>query len=72
MTVSSTTCHVCGAEYEPDRRAIAAGTRHTYSKCQPVASEQPTAPTRCEGCGRALLAGSRTVCLGCLTGGSAL
>src|SRR5215217_2025508 len=36
------------------------------------ANERPAAPTQCEGCGRVLRAGPRTLCYTCITGGSGL
>jgi uncharacterized OB-fold protein len=65
MTTIITTCRACGREYEPDRRAIVAGAWRLCPDCR-AAGAPPE--TRCEHCGRPLRAGSRTICLGCLTG----
>ncbi len=68
MTAIITTCRRCYQEYEPDRRAIVAGVWRLCPTCREAEAPQET---RCEGCGRPLRAGSRTLCLSCL-GGSAL
>jgi hypothetical protein len=72
MTAIVTTCLGCGAEFEPDHTAIVAGTWRTCPTCRPGEREHPAAPTHCDGCGRVLRAGTRTLCLTCLTGGSGL
>jgi hypothetical protein len=73
MPTIVTTCRECGAEFEPTHDAIVAGTWRTCPICRPPpASEQPASPTRCDGCGRVLRAGTRTLRYTCLTGGSGL
>jgi hypothetical protein len=54
-------CRACGKEYEPDRRAIVAGSWRLCPACAP----KPAEPSRCRECGRPL-AGSRDLCLRCL------
>ncbi len=73
MTTLVTTCRTCGSEFEPDRQTILRGQWKTCPACRPAATPPPDDPgTRCERCGRPFRAGSRTLCLGCLTGGAAL
>ena len=70
MTAFITRCDQCHVEFEPTHDAIVAGAWHTCPACQ---TKDPPAPTtRCEGCGRVLRAGTRTLCYTCLTGGSGL
>jgi hypothetical protein len=68
MTIITTTCRRCGAEFAPDHRAIVAGSWRVCPACQP----QPRDETRCERCGRVLRGRKRTRCLGCAMGVSAL
>jgi hypothetical protein len=73
MTVVITTCRQSGTEFKPDHAAIRGGSWHTCSICRlSVASEHPAPPTQCEGCGRVLRAGTRTLCHTCLTGDGVL
>ena len=73
MPTFMTTCRTCGREFEPDHTAIVAGTWRICPVCRsPLASEQLEAPSHCEGCGRVLRAGTRTLCYSCLTGATGL
>jgi len=57
-----TTCRRCGAGFEPDRRAIAAGVWRLCPACRDGDPDPEPAPvlTR-EGCRRPLRAGTRPV-----------
>ena len=62
MTIITTTCRRCGQEFEPDRRAIVAGSWRLCPACQP----QPPEETHCERCERLLRTAGRRLCLSCL------
>ena len=55
-------CRLCGAEYEPDRLDIVRGVWRTCPAWRPDPPEQH----HCRACGRALRAGTRSLCLSCL------
>jgi len=60
-----TTCRRCGADHEPDRRAIVGGAWRLCPRCREEDRDaEPTA--RCGACGRPLRAGTRPVCGRCL------
>ena len=67
MTTFVTRCRQCGAEFEPDRRAIVAATWRLCPACQPQPATRPAASDVDASCGR-----NRTLCLGCAMGASAL
>ena len=74
MTAIALACRTCGTEFTPTRDDVIRGPVHyrTCPTCRPAAvNEEPTSTT-CEGCGRVLRAGTRTLCYTCLTGGSGL
>jgi DNA-directed RNA polymerase subunit RPC12/RpoP len=64
MTTYTTACRECGAEFEPSREAIRAGT---WQRC-PACSPAPAAPHRCRECHRPLRPTRRAVCARCLGG----
>ena len=73
MTLITTVCRECGAEFEPGRDAIVRGAWRVCAGCRLKDAPEPQQPaSRCEQCGRPLRAGSRNICLGCLIGGPAL
>ena len=68
MTVT-VECPRCATTYEATGAEIAAGAwRRRCPGCPPPppAAEPPAAESTCEGCGRPLRAGKRTVCARCL------
>ena len=57
-------CGSCGIDYEPTKDRIVRGQWRTCPACSGMPVDLPT--TACEGCGRPLRAGNRTLCLRCL------
>jgi ribosomal protein L37E len=64
-------CRRCGREFEADRQTILAGTWRTCPGCRATPPPDPQA-TACRQCGRSLRHTTRTLCVGCLMGGSPL
>lgn len=59
-------CRACGDEFEVPRAEIVGGSwQRPCPRCHPP-SLPPSQPSICEGCGRTLRAGKRTVCATCL------
>jgi hypothetical protein len=67
MTIITTTCRRCSAEFAPSHESIRAGSWRVCPTCQPQPSDEP----QCERCGRVLQTKGRRLCLSCL-GGDAL
>jgi hypothetical protein len=65
MTIQ-TTCRRCGKPIEADRARILAGTWQVCGACRGRRERKPAATVPCEGRGRPLRTGSRTVCARCL------
>jgi DNA-directed RNA polymerase subunit RPC12/RpoP len=65
-----TVCRTCGRDFEPEPAAIRAGR---WRECPACTTKPPSEPEmRCPDCGRVLKGTKRTICLGCLVGGSPL
>ena len=62
MNTITTRCRQCGAEFEPDRRAIVAATWRLCPACRP----QPAEEQHCTQCGPVLRSNKRTLCASCL------
>jgi hypothetical protein len=56
MTIIVTTCGLCGQEFEPDHRAIVAGTWRLCPACR-VSEDAPRGSVVCPQCRRVLKSG---------------